>query len=324
MAFHNGSIFEVSRDLEVVTQILPPPEPPQESTGVGYQGLAFLPSLTLFVAFAVGPTNSYEFYTRQGTFLGSAAPYGHHAFTGAFYEEKEAIGDIHAIHTSGIIEKRRLPQMGSVDGAIMLPLDVFELASRAVKFRRPGLSGIAYIAPAGVYLVSLLDGQIFAIKRTVKWRFCPECFLWESAIVAQTDLRPLGVRSIDDLAWDPVLERLYVADTDQSMVFELSLAPSGAPFHRGDPDGSGVANLADPVFLLEHLFLGGPEPTCLESADANNDGSVDISDAVFLLGFLFVGGEPPPSPGPPGRPCGREPDFWDSQIGLGCQSYPRC
>ncbi len=38
--------------------------------------------------------------------------------------------------------------------------------------------------------------------------------------------------------------------------------------------------------------------------------------SVFLVPMALMVG--------PGGPCGREPDLWDSQIGLGCKSYPRC
>jgi hypothetical protein len=263
------------------------------------------------------------FYTRTGKLAGSVTPFGHGFFTGAFFEEKEPVGELHALHKMGYIDHRRLPQMGLVDGEVLLPRSLIDLADEVGdRYKAPAFSGLAYLHSAGAYLVSLVDGQVFAIRKTVRARFSP--MVWESCIVAQTDLKPLGVQVINDLAWDEVLERLYVADSSQSMVFELDFAPSGALFHRGDPDGSGLVDLGDPVFLLDYLFLGGAEPSCLESADVNNDGELGITDAVHLLGFLFGGWEPPPDPGPPGKPCGREPDFWDSQFGLGCKGYPRC
>jgi hypothetical protein len=322
MAFMDGSIFEVTRDLGTVTEVLPGPVPPQESTWVGYYGLLLIPSQNVFVSFTVGP-GAYTFYTRTGKFAGSASPFTYGSFTGASFEEKEPIGELHALHYMGFIDHRRLPQMGIVDGLIQLPLSLTELAKQVgSRYKAPGFSGFTYLPAAGAYLISLVDGQVFAIRKTVKARF--SSMVWESRVVAQADLKPLGPQVINDLAWDPVLERLYVADSSQSMVFELDLAPSGAPFHRGDPDGSGLVDLGDPVFLLDYLFLGGAEPSCLESADVNNDGELEITDAVYLLGFLFSGWAPPPSPGPPGGPCGREPDPWDSQIGLGCKIYPRC
>lgn len=96
------------------------------------------------------------------------------------------------------------------------------------------------------------------------------------------------------------------------------------PFHRGDPNRSGELDLSDAIFVFLHLFAGGSEPTCLESADANNDGGVNITDGVAILEFLFSGGAPISSPGPPGVPCGLDPDSPGSALDLGCDSYDRC
>ena len=49
---------------------------------------------------------------------------------------------------------------------------------------------------------------------------------------------------------------------------------------------------------LNWLFRGGPDPSCLDAADANDDGQVDVSDPLFTLFFLFLEGEEPPPPGP--------------------------
>jgi hypothetical protein len=97
-----------------------------------------------------------------------------------------------------------------------------------------------------------------------------------------------------------------------------------APFHRGDPSGDGISNIADALFLLHALFLGGKEPGCLDSADADDDGTLQVSDAIFILGFLFLGNFEPPSPGPPGAPCGRDTASPDDLRDLGCKSYEPC
>lgn len=91
-------------------------------------------------------------------------------------------------------------------------------------------------------------------------------------------------------------------------------------FHRGDPNDSGVLDLSDGTFVFNHLFTGGPAPSCAESADANGDGNIDLSDGVYLLNFLFLGGPSPVDPGPPSEPCGELPD--DSR--LGCEAYSSC
>lgn len=62
---------------------------------------------------------------------------------------------------------------------------------------------------------------------------------------------------------------------------------------RGDVDSDDNLNLTDAVFLLNFLFAGGVEPSCLEVANADSAGSVNLTDAVFILQFLFGGGAAP-------------------------------
>jgi subtilisin family serine protease len=95
-------------------------------------------------------------------------------------------------------------------------------------------------------------------------------------------------------------------------------------FHRGDPNASGDLDLSDAVFIFLYLFAGGKEPSCMESADADNDGAVNISDGISILEFLFSDGAPISSPGPPGFPCGFDPDPQGSPHDLGCAVYNRC
>jgi tetratricopeptide (TPR) repeat protein len=86
----------------------------------------------------------------------------------------------------------------------------------------------------------------------------------------------------------------------------------------GDANGDGTLDLSDPVWLLEHLFLGTkPYLPCgggsaslpgagdLALLDSNGDGGIDISDAVGNLSFLFGGGKPP-------------------VLGTGCVRIPGC
>lgn len=74
---------------------------------------------------------------------------------------------------------------------------------------------------------------------------------------------------------------------------------------RGDSDANGDTNLTDAVYVLNHLFLGGPAPECPDAADANDSGDLNLTDAVYTLNWLFLGGAPPPSPGP--GECGLDP-----------------
>ncbi|MGQ9590666.1 MAG: dockerin type I repeat-containing protein [Planctomycetota bacterium] len=89
---------------------------------------------------------------------------------------------------------------------------------------------------------------------------------------------------------------------------EILLEPPSEPpkpeFRRGDPNDDGKMDIADAVFGLNWLFLGGPTPSCIDAADTNDDGEVNISDPISLLNFLFLGG---PSPPPPMPDCGEDP-----------------
>jgi hypothetical protein len=88
-------------------------------------------------------------------------------------------------------------------------------------------------------------------------------------------------------------------------------------FRRGDGNGDGKLDLSDAVFVLNHLFVGGTEPPCLDSADADDSGDLDITDAVYSLSFLFLGGPAPPSPF---LDCGVDP----TPDGLGCEGFEPC
>src|SRR5690606_21806312 len=73
--------------------------------------------------------------------------------------------------------------------------------------------------------------------------------------------------------------------------------PIGPHFRRGDADGNGSVNVTDPIYIQNYLFLAGPPPDCLDSADTNDDADINISDSIYLLQYLFMGsGNPPPWP----------------------------
>jgi hypothetical protein len=62
----------------------------------------------------------------------------------------------------------------------------------------------------------------------------------------------------------------------------------------GDVNDDGTLNAADVVYLIDYLFIGGPEPKPMECVgDVNGDGIVDISDVVYLINYLFIGGLAP-------------------------------
>ncbi|MBI4586105.1 MAG: VCBS repeat-containing protein [Planctomycetes bacterium] len=100
--------------------------------------------------------------------------------------------------------------------------------------------------------------------------------------------------------------------------------PLKLPFHRGDPNNDGAADITDPILVLEFLFLGEEAPSCLEAADFNNNGTVDITDAISELEFLFLTGSPPSPPGAPPSLCGPDPDAPGSPGDIPCVKYTSC
>jgi hypothetical protein len=79
--------------------------------------------------------------------------------------------------------------------------------------------------------------------------------------------------------------------------YKLMAGYIGATFvQRGDANADGVIDASDVVYLLNHLFIYGPEPIPFEAGDANCDGTVDASDVVYLLNYLFIAGPLPCDP----------------------------
>jgi hypothetical protein len=69
-------------------------------------------------------------------------------------------------------------------------------------------------------------------------------------------------------------------------------------FFIGDADGNGHVDIDDNVYLIAHIFSGGPSPTPYASAsgDANcscTEPAVDIDDVVYLIAYIFSGGPAP-------------------------------
>ena len=61
----------------------------------------------------------------------------------------------------------------------------------------------------------------------------------------------------------------------------------------------------------DDLFAGNGEILCQDAADGNDDGRLDVADAIFVLDHLFGGGAPLPPPFP-------EPGVDPTVDGLGC------
>ncbi len=109
----------------------------------------------------------------------------------------------------------------------------------------------------------------------------------------------------DRLGAPPVLLRFEPVEGDAAVPFvspSRLIVGSETPFIRGETNGDGNTDLADAVFVLNHLFRSGDGATCEKAMDVNDDGTIDISDPVRLIAALFQGEantvpEPFPDPG---------------------------
>ncbi len=61
----------------------------------------------------------------------------------------------------------------------------------------------------------------------------------------------------------------------------------------GDADGDGSVTIADVVFLINYIFMGGAAPQPVSLGDADCSGSINIADCVYLINYVFSHGPAP-------------------------------
>lgn len=61
----------------------------------------------------------------------------------------------------------------------------------------------------------------------------------------------------------------------------------------GDANWDWLCTVSDAVYLINHIFVGGPAPNCLFAADADCNVIISISDVVGIINYIFAGGPVP-------------------------------
>ncbi|MEE8142228.1 MAG: hypothetical protein V3T77_03940, partial [Planctomycetota bacterium] len=141
------------------------------------------------------------------------------------------------------------------------------------------------------------------------------CYATQGEVLAGNEIGTVtSLDFVNGLLGPIPVDNLVVVGVDPYGPFlesgEVTLIGSDLPlFRRGDDNGDGTINVADPVYSIGFLFKQGPS-TCLDAMDTNNDGQVDSGDSIYNLTYLFAEGPPPP---PPFASCGVDGD-------LGCET----
>lgn len=90
-----------------------------------------------------------------------------------------------------------------------------------------------------------------------------------------------------------------ITESNQGKVYVVATASiCGDPFLRGDCNEDSAVDIADAFALLESIFSGATIPTCSRACDANFDDVLNLADPVYALNYLFVGGDSPQEPFP--------------------------
>jgi immune inhibitor A len=92
-----------------------------------------------------------------------------------------------------------------------------------------------------------------------------------------------------------VANQAAVWDIRQDAVARTVTFNLDATFNQtiGDADGDGSITVADAVFLIYYIFMGGAAPRPLSLGDVDCSGSINIADVVYLINYIFSGGSAP-------------------------------
>jgi hypothetical protein len=103
---------------------------------------------------------------------------------------------------------------------------------------------------------------------------------------------------ISGLSYDVGYHTFTVQATDAlepeySDTRELTVHIEDMGYGPGDANLDGDVNVGDVVFLINHIFKGGPPPSAPNWADPNADCQINVGDAVYLINFVFNSGPAP-------------------------------
>ena len=51
-----------------------------------------------------------------------------------------------------------------------------------------------------------------------------------------------------------------------------------------------MPDISDLIYLVNYLFMGGPEPVVDCSANVDGEGSIEVSDLIYMVNYMFQNG----------------------------------
>ncbi len=76
--------------------------------------------------------------------------------------------------------------------------------------------------------------------------------------------------------------------------YEFTLVVASAGLIPGDVDHDfEEVNISDLVYLVDYMFINGPEPPIMDQADMDASCQIDIADLVYLVDYMFDEGPAP-------------------------------
>ncbi len=166
-----------------------------------------------------------------------------------------------------------------------------------VVFDDPGSVGIR-VYLNGQYICVDSDGDGFGDpghpENTCALDNCPDIYNPDQA---DNDLDGMGDLCDDDDDDDGIPDSIdncrFVGNSDQ-FDWDGDGVGDACQYLCGDANVDGLINVADPVTMVQFIFVYLDElgPECRN--DANSDAAFNIGDAVYLINYIFKGGPPPP------------------------------
>lgn len=153
------------------------------------------------------------------------------------------------------------------------------LASRFTEPRGTGRKGLGLPATDVEALVDFIEHGLYdpAFEKydpsSATDTFDPN----ERDLTYSSELKALGAR-------DGMLPSLRAVGNDDALTRQETL------FLRGDATGDEKLGIADAGHMIRYLLLASVAPANMAAFDANHDGRMDLADPIYVLNFLFRGG----------------------------------